>query len=514
MPNFYSVLALLLLGTVPLPGQSETIALGLGSDGWSHLDAGSRENVELGPGYRGSHDIVLRPDSYTPSETTDLLLTFDGPTPDPLGGFYDLVDWSGEITERHSARGTGALLLGRGQNGVVLKASSDAATPGPLFGRNAVWGDVSIEFWLYPATIADGEVVLSWEGSRIVPGGTSPQSVYVDIAGQRLRWSFQDLFLEAGPDGELLPRTVEVTGIRRLIPATWQHHLFRYDADSGLIEYLIDGVPEAVHYATATTREGPEVYTAVTGGGGRELLRVAPSYQGVIDDLRLSREFVTLPVAELPGIRRYGGRPGVAELVDIPLGPRGARLLDIDVGYRGPDDGEVWAYYRLHDFSGSRSGEWIPLSDGIVETMDAVGRYLDIRLELYPDVAADQSPRVTDVRIEVDPDEAPLPPQRVSAQALPGGARLSWSDTHEADVAGYLLYYGPRPGFYFGRGAEFAGVPVDSPIDVGLTNEVTILGLEPGQMYFFAVAAYDRTGITRPGVLSSEESARPLSTGR
>jgi hypothetical protein len=136
-------------------------------------------------------------------------------------------------------------------------------------------------------------------------------------------------------------------------------------------------------------------------------------------------------------------------------------------------------------------------------------------LELYPDVQADESPRVTDISVVYEPDRAPVPPQRVFADPEAGGVRLSWSPTYEEDIAGYLVFYGTRPGSYFGRGAVTSGgVEADSPIDVGRTREVVISGLEPGRMYFFAVAAYDELGRTRPGVLSSEVSARPGAPAR
>lgn len=505
-----SILLLFAGFAAPLAAQRETIRLGLDPGGWEHLDSEFLSNVMLVSGYRGSQDIVIVPDSYAEGSYTDLLLSFDGGAVRPEGPSYTVHRSSGRITDTVVARGTGALALDAGGAGVVLQAG-----PGALFGPNAVWEDTTIEFWLYPAVVTDGEVVLSWEGSRVVAGGTEPQSVYVDVVGQRLRWSFIGLFGLPTAEASLAYRNIELTGIRRLIPETWQHHLFRYDASSGLMEYLVDGVPEAVRYATPSGREEPEVLTAVVGAGGRGLLRIAPNLRGVIDDVRISRAFVSRdPVDQAPG-RRFSGVRGVAELRNIALGDRGGRLVTINVGRRGSPDAEVWTYYRLNDLSGSPGGEWLSFDSGEPLPADARGRFLDIRLELYPDTLADESPRVTDIAVVFDPNEAPAPPQRLFAESVSGGARLSWSPTYEEDVAGYLVFYGTTPGSYFGRGARWdASGPVDSPIDVGLTREVTISGLETGRLYFFAVAAYDELGRTRPGVLSSEVSARPMAPAR
>ncbi len=494
----------------PAWAQTETIRLGLDAGGWEHLDADFRDNVMLVPGYRGSQDIVVLPESYEEGHYTDLLLSFDDGSVRPQGSSYRLQESSGRLTEGVVARGTGALALDGGGDGVILQAM-----PGALFGANSVWQDTTIEFWLYPAVVTDGEVILSWEGSRLVSGGSEPQSVYVDVVGQRLRWSFNGLFGLPAADGSLDYRDIQITGIRRLIPGTWQHHLWRYDATSGLIEYLLDGVPEAVHYATPSGREQSDVFTAVVGAGGRGLLRVAPKYRGVIDDLRISRAFVSRDAVDNVPNRRYSGHRGVAELRSIALGDRGGRLLEIEVGRRGSPQAEVWTYYRLHDLAGGPEAEWTAFDSGEPLPGESRGRFLDIRLELYPDTLADESPRITDVSVVFEPDEAPAPPQRLFAEGVPGGVSLSWSPTYEEDVAGYLVYYGTTPGSYFGRGGRWdASTRADSPIDVGSTREVTILGLETGRMYFFAVAAYDEFGRTRPGVLSSEVSARPQGPAR
>ncbi len=506
-----SCIVLLFAGIAfPATAQRETIRLGLGADGWDHLDLASRDNVMLVPGYRGSQDIVVLPDSYAEGVHTDLLLSFDEGSVRPQGSSYRLRSSSGRLTDSIVARGTGALALDGGGDGVILEAM-----PGALFGANSVWQDTTIEFWLYPAVVTEGEVVLSWEGSRLVPGGSEPQSVYVDVAGQRLRWSFNGLFGLPGADGSLDYRNIQVTGIRRLIPGTWQHHLWRYDATSGLIEYLLDGVPEAVRYATPSGREQSDVFTAVVGAGGRGLLRVAPDFRGVVDDVRISRDFVSRDAVDEAPSRRYSGRRGVAELQSIALGDRGGRLLEIHVGRRGPLQAEVWTSYRVHDLAGNPQGEWIAFESGEPLPPETRGRFLDIRLELYPDILADESPRVTDISVVLEPDEAPAPPQRLFAEGVPGGVRLSWSPTYEEDVAGYLVFYGTTPGSYFGRGGQWDGSgSADSPIDVGSTREVTISGLEIGRMHFFAVAAYDEFGRTRPGVLSSEVSARPQGPAR
>jgi hypothetical protein len=75
----------------------------------------------------------------------------------------------------------------------------------------------------------------------------------------------------------------------------------------------------------------------------------------------------------------------------------------------------------------------------------------------------------------------------------------------EEDTAGYLVYYGTRPGVYRGDEARTG----ESPIDVGDTTETVIEGLSNGRVYYFSVATYDTAGKKNRSPLSEEVSARP-----
>jgi fibronectin type III domain protein len=67
-----------------------------------------------------------------------------------------------------------------------------------------------------------------------------------------------------------------------------------------------------------------------------------------------------------------------------------------------------------------------------------------------------------------------------------GSATLSWTLNSESDLAGYKIYLGTAPGLY-----TYAG----SPIVVGVTGSYTLMGLPMGQTYYFAVSAFNSSGI-------------------
>src|SRR5690606_32380125 len=68
---------------------------------------------------------------------------------------------------------------------------------------------------------------------------------------------------------------------------------------------------------------------------------------------------------------------------------------------------------------------------------------------------------------------------RVEAQSV----TLAWDPNTEPDLAGYIIGYGTKPG------------QNQSMIDVGITTKWTLIGLAPGQTYYFRVYAYNTTGL-------------------
>jgi hypothetical protein len=91
----------------------------------------------------------------------------------------------------------------------------------------------------------------------------------------------------------------------------------------------------------------------------------------------------------------------------------------------------------------------------------------------------------------------------VEALAQDGAVALEWQPSVDANVAGYCIYYGERPGEYLGENV---------PLMVGDTTRYTLDKLQNGKVYYFAVAAVSRTDSTIIGNLSREVWARPHAT--
>jgi hypothetical protein len=388
----------------------------------------------------------------------------------------------------------------------------------------------------------NGERILSWTAAREDnQGNYALQRIQCTASKNRLQWLFQNFF--AQPGAEETPISISFGGITPLVPRTWSNHVIRFNADTGLLEYLVNGEPEAITYATSSGRESGQRYHAVAGREGALVL--GGRFMGMMDEFRIYGSFIDAPV-----IRKYHQSGGRAETRVIDLGEYNSSVLRIDVSggrsaysggrvqneyagtgpfhfaddsalqffIRAGDNPYQWAETPVYDASGGQfssfeavldNPEWRPFTPG-TELSGIRGRYAQIAVMFYPSSNSETTPYLDRMTITYLPDEPPLPPTQLTAIARDGAVDLAWRASLDADVAGYLIYYGVFSGQYFGEGAILG----DSPINVGKRTSVHIDGLQNGTLYYFVVAAYDRFTPLHLGNFSREVSARPLRTGQ
>jgi hypothetical protein len=480
-------------------------------------------------------------------EVPDLALSFDEGSPEHYSGGsrYSVSTNPGNGGARVSVvgpewarMGAGAAFFsahaatppGNGSAGPLLITASDS---GALFAPRAHIRDFSLEFWLYPLNLENGEQILNWSASLFGTAlSSSSQRILCSVVRNRLRWDFSGFFISPGGQEEL---NITLDGEKPVIPKTWSHHLIRFDADTGLVEYLVNGRVEALAYTVRDGREGGEVYTPSTGIGGEFVL--GRIYTGMMDEFRIHRRYAGQTGREFGlegGLQKYppgGGRvetrtldlgPGAAQVLRLEtlggrIGPEGARLRNDYAGsgdLRFSDDSAIQFFMRFGDNPYHWTGEdWQVIQPWLDLPGEFRGRYVQVAAVFYPGAGGESSPYLEELRVVYRPDEPPRPPVRLNAVARDGAVDLSWVQS-TAEVDGYLVYYGTAPGEYFGlvalRGA--------SPIDAGKHGTLRIEGLKNGTLYYFAVAAYRRVNQDgnpgAPGLLigeySQEMTARPL----
>jgi len=487
-----AALAILLPATALAPQQKEYSLLP-GSvpehalSGWTLRGALSLPGLGPAPRY------VLEGAAYTPGADTDLIMHFDSPGEAPAAG-----DW---ILPARSAYQTGQGRYGAGAARFLSGGQGLSLSPGAsaLLAQGSEPGSFSLEFWLAPSSVRDGEQVLRWNAGRWLAGRYESQELRIAFSGGRLDIAAENIFTTPERKG----LSLHLKGRDALVPRAWSHHLLRYDQDSGLLEYLMDGRPQALAHASPSGREEAAPYPPMIGGRGDLVL--GRGYSGLIDELRISRSFVEEPI--LRAFPAAGARI-LSPILDLEFSGSRVASISVERELRGTQ-GMEFAYRVADTFAGwsEDSPAWIPFDPDAPVKGSPEGRYLQVAINLYPDGNGETSPSLSGIRVSYLPDPPPPPPARLSLVPGDGEILVSWTRVPEADVLGYLVYYGEAPRLYGGRDSS-AG---PSPVDAGNATSLRLGGLENGKLYYISVVAYQTAaGGYEEGDFSAEACARPL----
>ena len=451
------------------------------------------DGVELADSGQGKEIVLLSGSVPGAEPVPDLFIGFDGETPVDATGKW-AVETIGPYSRAPGRFGEGAGTFRAPQTKLDLRPRDSA-----LFRPNEPMGDFSIEFWLNPARADSGEIVMLWKATRTVGRISRAQQLTALVLGNRMTIGFVNLFSDtAGRE-----HSVSLQGTSILVPGRWSHHVVRHDSATGLLEYLMDGKPEAVTYTTSTGRQGGALLTAIAGGVGR--LELASNYTGLLDEFAFHPRFLEKPV-----LVKYSPEGGTALSPVFDLGATNSRLVSISAHTQTPSDSAIHWTYRMADSAISWTGDnpgWQAFIPGSTLTPAVQGRYVQLRLVLYPDGSGEKSPVVSSVTFNYEPDLAPAPPARISATPGDGSISVYWSPAAESDVRGYMVYYGHAPGDYFGGDAVQGSSPV--LVSGASKNSILLTGLTNGRLYYLAVAGFDAAEPPHVGDFSREVTARP-----
>lgn len=463
---------------------------------WNSLEV--KNGVTDGKGRFGKQCITLDTNSRPVSNFTDLLIDFEDGEPLDVSGKYELVHNSLYPTKNAVMGRKAALSRGKGP-GIVMRGKS-----GTIFGSDGNTGSFTIEFWLYPSIAENGEVILEWRSSRISDTNMKYQTITAAFMNNRIEWDFSNIF-DGYKDEEVILRSYSA-----VIPDKWAHHIFSYNEETGLIEYLIDGKVEGLKYITSTDAENGTIYHPILGNP--ESISICPQFAGCIDDFRIIRSFVSddgvvgsenVTAGRYDSFKIDGGYFITKKMYTM----NGVVYNSIQTLSEKPSQTDIRFYIRSSDnqFGWTESfPEWISVKDG-KKIEGASGRFFQIKGELFPDGGGRVSPSVTEVKINYTEPPLPLAPFDVKATSGNGEVTLSWAYSVDDTAQGYYVYYGLRPGEYLCSEA----VEGASPVKVGNVTSIKLTGLKNGTIYYFAVATYSKLDERIIGNFSKEVYARP-----
>jgi len=469
----------------------EQIVLGL-QDNWK--DFISLSHIVKKEGKWGTYDLILEDAEKHVTKNTDILIHFNSRHLFDETGNYKITSDNAMIHKKDYVYGNGSGLFEQNMHTIYI-----TPTDGALFKTGTLWGDFTLQFWMKPHTLGDSEIILSWTGLRRNNSDLFDQSIRCTLSGRTCHWEFINFFLPV--TGKQYK--VELSGITPLLPGKWHLHMIRYNSTNGLLEYLVDGIPEAVQYTTEDYKEGNSVNLPYIGNLLPGELRIGEYFTGLIDEFSITEEFADNTV-----MGKYAGIIGKGITRAFDTRHTGSFFTKISATYMKPDETEIYFYYRTADILhlwNELDTEWIQFQPGETFNDTVRGRYIQILVELYPDGAYSKTPALSRITVVYEPDLPPPPPPDIVA--VPGNQKviLTWQPVNYQDVAGYEIYFGERPGYYNGKNS----IHGDSPIDVGNINKFEITGLENGKIYYFTIVAYDNSPIPHKSIFSKEVYARP-----
>ena len=493
-----------------------------GKAGWKQFDV--RDGITEVENARPNRVLALSSTGKSRDESLDMALSFDEGAGelfiDSVGNYTLLTSASVHAAESVWARfGDGAAVFSSVLNTVEDGESAEAPIvvrarrDGALFSAGRNVRDFSLEFWLYPSGMENGEEALSWTATaRGGNGAYRNQSLICAVSKNRAEWSVKNFFFSSAAESVDL-RLVSSTP---LVPKLWSHHLLRFDSDTGLLEYLVNGILEDLVYTTPSGREGGDIFLPVIGERGSFFL--GRRFNGIMDNFRVYNRFV-----DKASLGRYP-QNGMTQSAPIDLGLQNSTVLRVIAsggtyntstgnrqnvsGHTGDfsfsDGAQIQFFIRASDSPYEwGTAAWRTFTPG--EPLGTVrGRYIELAARFYPAGDSETTPYLEEITVVFAGKAAPEPPSRLWAVAREGGVELSWRPSRDNSVAGYIVYYGTASGDYFGEGSSVG----PSPIDVGKRFSVSIDNLANGILYYFSVSSYDDLG--RPGDYSREISARPL----
>lgn len=481
-----------------------------------YLNEEFQSGVQIRPGLFENEALALGDQEYVPDSRTELLLNFNREPAYELmeaNQGYSVESSAVSIRSDRKYRGSGSAMFIPGA-GLKLRGSENG-----LFGPEQVWTDFSMEFWMYPAHFQNGQELFAWTGTSWISGRPVRQELSIRSRDGKMLWDLENFFINLSEDEEfdavLRHHSARLMSRSEIVPRSWSHHMLRYDSGTGVLEYLVNGVSEAVMHLSSRDGAMGSPLLPYVGKDSTGAVEIGGNYHGFLDDFRISRNWV-----ERPSLEVARNEPGYAVIGPIDLGYDAVRLTSFQPMYRTPGNTEIRYSILQRDAAnpvlGSEAADpsqWSLLRPGDNPSSvldDSFGRHVYLRLDFLPDGSADNIPLVQNISLQYEQDPAPPAPVNLRTFSGDSHVELAWNDVVSGNVRGYLLYYGDSPGSYFGEDSSLG----PSPVDLGNVTEVQVDGLLNGKMYYFRIASYNRynspeIGLYRERNLSQEVFARP-----
>lgn len=472
-------LIIILFAVTSLYSQESVILIGE-DDLWKDVQI---TNLSISEGKRGFLDLTNSDNEYSPDISSDMILNLNQAELYDKTGNYTFLNQVSYIQKEGSIGGGAAFF--DGSDPLIIESGIDS-----LFSPSSLWGDFTIEFRILPATLKEGSTVFLWKGLQMKGKYLMPQEVRCTISNRQLVWDFENFFLN--PDNSI--KRISLSG-DKLIPDIWSHHMITFNSETGLLEYKINNIPSANIYTSKSGRESLEFNIPIIGNQQSFPIELGENFSGLLDEFRISKK-----VVQDPTLHSYT-TTGYLETGIIDLKVPNSLLLEISSERSEPGNTTIIYQYSISSDKFELLKPDLLWMDFIPSTpLLKSGQFVKIRSQLFSETATELAPVLSNFIVKYKKAHAPTPPLNVQAERLDETIKISWDNSIDPEIKGYMVYYGEEPKKYFSTG---------SPIDSGLNNSIVLNGLSSNRRYYISVTSYKSLDPILESVFSREISIIP-----
>ena len=419
------------------------------------------KDLEIVKGERGNDNLVLKSNEYEQNPETDLLIHFND---------NDFIDSAGNYLIEDHYNNTNTIEKKFGSSSAFFLLDREItfhSVEDTIFSPGRLLEDFTIEFWVKPIVITEDTTLFSWKGVYRVESDFIPQRIKCYFENRSVVWKFENLFIPT----DYSKYTLELKGKTKLIPGKWNHHLLRYDSSTGMLEYLLNGIPEDIKYATKSKKEEFEIFTPYIGDFSKKEIFLGESLRGFMDEFRISESFILEP--NLLAFRPTGSF--YSPVYDI--NGEDVVIHNIELTDKIAKETLVNYKYRVSSSPFLKKNESIKWKS--LTSLDREqGRYIQIMADFFSNGISSKSPMLEEIKILWN--TIPTPPTPLGLKSNPGNGsiNLQWNPIKHYNIQGYYLYIGNESNNY------------KEVIDVGNNTSYTIKNLKSNNIYYFSVRAY------------------------
>lgn len=422
----------------------------------------SLSNLHITSGEKGKKNLEIVQGEYSPTPETDLLVHFNDINFGDSAGNYIVKEQYNNISDIEKKFGKSSAYFLK-DKGITFSSNDES-----MFTKGRILDDFSIEFWIYPTTISNDTILFSWKGVNKVEDLFIAQKIKCYFQNRKVIWSFDNFFI---PD-DFSNYSIELLSKSKLIPNKWSHHLIRYNSYTGMIEYLINGIPEDIKYSTPSKKEEPDIYPPYVGIFSKSDIFIGEKYRGFIDELRISESFIQSP--NLNNFKTFG----TFNTPVYDLNGDTVNINSIITVEKIVKESNIKYYYRSSNDPFTQENENLPWKELKSNDCNDKGRYLQVKGTLFSNGSKNLSPKLQDIIIDWSVIPSPPAPIVMDSKAGKNIITLTWKPVKYYEVDGYYLYIGDESNKY------------QEIIDVGSKTTYTIRDLKSDKIYYFSLRSY------------------------